>query len=44
MMRYVLEDVENVDLLDDEGLIQLAIDLSNESIKNLRHELDESKK
>ena len=44
MQVYVLEDVENVELLDDEALIQFAIDLSDESIANLRRDIDESKK
>lgn len=41
MLKYVSENVSNDIVYDDEYFKQRAIELSNESIANLRRELDE---
>ena len=43
MSRYISDNVLDDGLFDENHFMQLAIDLSNESIANLRRELDQMK-
>ena len=43
MMGYISDNNSNEGLFDEEYFRQLAIELSSESIANLRKELDEMK-
>lgn len=43
MLKYVSENDSDDTIYDEEYFRQRAIDLSNESIANLRRELDEMK-